>query len=80
MPGNCLAFGPGLRKAGSLSDSYLFVRAASNSTESKKNFIHNIVGFILKETGSGVGCFSEDAFYKVPSPSGTGPFPYLAHV
>lgn len=62
MLGNCLAFGPGLRKAGSLSDSSFFVRAASSSTESNKNFILDIVGFILKETGGEVGCFSEDAF------------------
>lgn len=51
MPGNTLAFGPGLRKAGSLSESHLFVRAASSSTESNKSFIHSVVGFVLKEGG-----------------------------
>lgn len=54
MPGSCLAFGLGLRKAGNLSDSYLFVRAANCSTEFNKNFVHDVVGFILKEAGGGV--------------------------
>lgn len=65
MPGNCLAFGPGLKRAGSSSDGHLFVRAASSSTASNKSFIHHVVGFILRESGDGVVfgfSFSEEAF------------------
>lgn len=53
MPGNCLAFAQELRKAGSFNDTYLslFLRAASSVTESNKNFIKDIVFFILKKSG-----------------------------
>lgn len=72
MPGSCLASAQVLRKAGSSSDSSfsLFLRAASSTAESNKDFIKDDVLFILKQIEVGVvlrfGFSSQDAFEKVP--------------
>ena len=81
MPGNCLAFARELRKAGSFNDACfpLFLRAASSTTDSNKNFVKDVVVFLsLRKLGVGWylvffrGCLSEDASSK----SSTGPFPH----